>query len=179
MLLCLQKSTFSSLSWAAYAGSAAASAENLFPLIQPWLSTRGSPSTARAAAAWLDLHAGLSHGVTKAKPWEQSWEPPGAPFVPGGVRFFFLPCLQSYVLPLFSFSSQWTTSFMHSLLPLPFLSTARRRRHWSEFSQAKEGPGPKSPMACLRSLTDKLAYIRAHQPLRLCFQRMDASVHLQ
>lgn len=49
MLLCLQKSTFSSLSWAAYAGSAAALAENLFPLIQSWLSTRGSPSTARAA----------------------------------------------------------------------------------------------------------------------------------
>lgn len=63
---------------------------------------------------------------------------------------------------------------MHSLLPLPFLSTAQRRRHWSEFSQAKEGPGPTSPMACLSSLTGQLAYMRAHHPSLLCFQRMDA-----
>lgn len=64
------------------------------------------------------------------------------------MTFFPLSCLQSCVLPFPQLcSSQWITSFMHRLLPCSFLSTSQRGRHWSVFSQAKEGPAPQSPPA--------------------------------
>lgn len=149
-LMYLQKSTCSSLSWAACADSRAALPGNLSQLTQSWISTRGSTSTTRAAEAWLGLHAASYPGWPRQGPRNHIglvWRP-GLHLYLMDYDFFPPCCLRSCVLPPPQFcSSQWITSFMHRLLPRSFLSKAQRGRHWSEFFQAKEGPAPQSPPA--------------------------------
>lgn len=71
-------------------------------------STRGSTSTVRAAAAWLDLVAEVLPRVAKANPWEKPWEWAGARGSICTWRMMIFPVLRAELCPPFP-----------SALPLP------------------------------------------------------------
>lgn len=150
-VLFLHKSTRSSVSRDACAGSTAAWAENLS------VAHLDSPPGALPAQGEL-LQPGwiFSLGSCPGRPKQIPWKSPGSELEPGvplapGVWWFFLCYLQSYILPFPLLSlCQWIARLRHSLLPLPF-TQHRDKDSGPNFFGPGGGQGPN--LACLRSLT--------------------------